>query len=382
MSNLNNPKNVIGMGNILADDDEDIDIDEIERSITSGIMPKKKEDKNIDMAKEYSKEIEELSRRFRVNNGSQSKDDDSDDDDDGKPAVSWSPYNKPSQYNSAAGAQSSNLYTGAQSSYNGGSSNGVSGDRFNDKSNMVANKSNSYKPPYNLDDDSDDESPTQTDRPEWNLQKSAPWSSQQPNDEQLNNMTNEQRKQEKVDRVLNDVEKNNDDADFVKKEEEEDEMIKIIEQIDTLRSGLHNDGEDVSRIPEVTITSSKKEARNVLKLLQYKHDRSRYSSFFNEGIIALAYGLENIFDGNREIFGSKIDLTGYSDSVKVNLKKSRYDTGNFISGVMRNTEMGPGWRVLLSLIPGLLTYSRDRRFNGKDNLISDETYKKAMQDLN
>ena len=50
MSNINNTKNVVGMGDLLADADENLDIDDLEKSIISGTSHMKKSS-NIDLAK-------------------------------------------------------------------------------------------------------------------------------------------------------------------------------------------------------------------------------------------------------------------------------------------------------------------------------------------
>jgi hypothetical protein len=359
MSSFNNPKNVIGMGGILADDDEhdDIDIDEIERSITSGITIKKKDEKNVDLAKDFGKEIEDLGRRFNVPSSKPSmltKNLDDDEDNRGiDDLLNWSPYSKPAD--------------------------------INKKETQVPNKSGTYKAPYNLVDDEDESEETNEVVGDNYVPNSnsypAAWSSSNPDDEQLNNMTNEERKQHQVNRVLGDMERNDDDADFVQKENEEDEMARIMEQIDLLKSMLEQDGVDLSRIPEVNSGTSKKEAKSILRILQLKNDRSRYCDFFEESMLAVAYGLEGVFNGKREILGSKIDLTGYSDTVKVKLRRMRYDTGTFVSGIMQGYNISSGWRIMLELIPSLFFYSRDRRLTAKDNLISDESYKKAMQEL-
>lgn len=322
MSDINNPKNAIGIGDILVDDDENIDIDEIEKSITSGITGKRKEEKNIDLAKDYSREVEDLMRRFKV------------DDDDTK-SISM-----PVEFENSQSEQKPE-----------------------------------YKTPYNLVDDEDDDDDTQQ------TYRSNNWSIEKPRDEQLNRMTNEEIKQEHVNKVLNNIEKNNDDAEFVEKEDEEDEMARIMEQIDLLKTNLESEGVDLARIPDVNTSTSKREAKAVLRMLQIKNDRLRYCDFFEEGILAMAYGLENVFDGKREVLGSKIDLTGYSDTVKVKLRRMRYDTSNFVSGIMQGYNISSGWRIMLELVPSLFLYSRNRRLTGKDNLISDENYKKAMQDL-
>jgi hypothetical protein len=366
--NINNPKNVKGMGGILTDDDEDIDIDDIEKSVINGIVIKKKDDKPVDLAKEYSKEIEDLGKKFNIGGGKPSSisatingDEHDETDDRGiDELLNWAPYNKPVIQNTVPQKQ---IVSGNSSSGSG----------------------STYKSPYNLVDDNDededeDNTPAQAYYPSSNsIPKS--WSSSNPDDSQLNRMTNEELKQSRVSEVLSNIEKNNDDAEFIQQEDEGDEMARIMEQIDLLRGNLENENIDLTRIPEVNSGTSKKEAKAVLRILQIKNDRLRYCDFFEEGILAVAYGLEGVFNGNREILGSKIDLTGYSDTVKVKLRRMRYDTSNFVSGIMQGYNISSGWRIVLELIPSLFLYSRNRRLKANDNLISDENYQKAIQDL-
>lgn len=352
MSNINNSTNVKGMGSILADDDDgDINIDDIEKSIIQGVSVVKR-DKPVDLAKEYSKEIEDLGRKFNVSGGKPSSLSSSDDSEDNRgidDLLQWSPYDKPKSSSSTT------------------KSGGIS---YNQSS----------KAPYNVvdDDDDDDSAPTTVQSP---MGKMAEWSAGNPDDDQLNRMTNEERKQDHLNKVLGDMDKNNDDAEFLQKEDEEDEMARIMEQIDLLKNNLESEGVDLGRIPDVNTGTSKKEAKAILRILQIKNDRLRYCDFFEEGILAVAYGMEGFFNGQREILGSKIDLTGYSDTVKVKLRRMRYDTSNFVSGIMQGYNISSGWRIMLELIPSLFLYSRDRRLTARDNLISDERYKKAMQDL-
>ncbi len=310
------------MANLLADDDDDdmINLDEIEASITQGVSFKKKDLSPIDYAREYSKDLEDIGKKF-------------------KPA-----------------------------------------DTIESKSiNDLLNLPIEVKPQYNLKEESD-ASDDEKDDTYYPRQDAIPaWSKVK--DEQLIRMTNEERKQSHIDRVLKDIDKNNDEADFINQEDEEDEFARIVEQIDLLKTNLETEGVDLRRIPEVNTDTSKKEAKNILKILQIKNDRLRYCDFFEEGILAVAYGLESVFNGKREIFGSKIDLTGYSDTVKVKLRRMRYDTSTFVSNIMKGYNISSGWRIGLELIPSLFLYSRDRRLKANDNLISDDAYKKAMQDL-
>ena len=361
MSNIHNPKNVIGMADLLADDNEDIDIDEIEKSITTGVISKKPE-KPIDIAQEYSKEIEDLGRRFNIK-----------------------PLQQPSNAytsNSNAATSNSNTYNPPSQSYSNQSYSIQSQPAQAQNSSIVTQNSSITAELDELlnwqSNDADDEPtinyhPNESSRPSWSMSD--------PEDTQLSAMTNEERKQTHLSRVLSTIDKSNDDAAFLDEEDEEDEMARILEQIDLLKTNLENEGVNLSRIPDIQHNSSKKEAKAVLKILQIKNDRLRYCDFFEEGVLAMAYGLEGVFNGEREILGSKIDLTGYSDTVKVKLRRMRYDTSSFVSGIMKGYSIGSGWRIILELVPSLFLYSRDRRLKAKDNLISDDAYKKAMQDL-
>lgn len=353
------------MAELLADDDEDVNIDDIEKSITTGISTKRKEPQPVDIAKEYSKEIDDLGRRFGVS-GSRSKPssisiDDTEDTRTIDDLLNWTPYQKPTMSNKLPVKMATREAPAKSSPYSLVDDNDNDDNNDNEEStiDMSAAASNYY--------------PNPAARPSW--------SANVPQDEQLSRMTDEERKQEHLNKVLGNMEHNTDDNAFIQQEDEEDEMAKIIEQIDLLNTNLTNEGVDLSRIPVINANSTRKEARSVLKILQIKNDRLRYCDFFEEGILAVAYGLEGVFNGNREIFGSKIDLTGYSDTVKVKLRRMRYDTSNFVSSVMQGYNISSGWRIVLELIPSLFLYSRDRRLKANDNLISDDAYKKAMQDL-
>jgi hypothetical protein len=316
----------------------------------TGISQTKK-NPQVDLAREYGKEIEDLGKKF--------------------------------------GVRQSSFTSSSESLAAAGGSNDEIADLLNwtpnSSSPATTQKNSTYKAPYNLvdDDEDDDEDDAQNVYYPNNAARpiSSEWSVNRPQDEQLNRMTNEERKQDHVNKVLGSMEKTDDDAEFVQQEDEEDEMARIMEQIDLLRSNLESEGVDLSRIPDVNTGTSKKEAKAVLRILQIKNDRLRYCDFFEEGILAVAYGLEGIFNGQREILNSRFDLTGYSDTVKVKLRRMRYDTSNFVSSIMQGYNISSGWRIALELIPSLFLYSRDRRLTAKDNLISDESYKKAIQDL-
>ena len=206
------------------------------------------------------------------------------------------------------------------------------------------------------------------------------WQPHQPTDQHLLQRTTEERKQQRINYVLG--ERHNDRDTFIDEEDEGDEIAKIMEQIDLLKNNLEAEGIDLKRIPEISVNATKKEAKAVLRILQIKNDRLRYCDMFEEGILAAAYGLESMFDGKRVWFGTQIDLVGWPDSVKVKLRRMRYDTSTFVGELVRGYNINSGWRILFELLPSLFLYSRERRTKSSDNLISDDKYKNAINELN
>lgn len=193
--------------------------------------------------------------------------------------------------------------------------------------------------------------------------------------------THEEMRQKQIDQVLSRIDKPKDTDQYLQEEDAEDEMARILEQIDLLRTNLEAEGVDLTRIQTVDTNTSFKEAKSVLKILQIKNDRMRYCDMFEEGLIACAYGLESVFDGKNVWFGKQIDLTGWSETVKVKLRRMRYDTSQFVSETVKGYSLGSGWRILLELLPSLFLYSRDRKLRSNDSIASDAKYKNALRDL-
>jgi hypothetical protein len=92
--------------------------------------------------------------------------------------------------------------------------------------------------------------------------------------------------------------------------------------------------------------------------------------------------MEYLFDGKQEWFGRKPDLVGWSDTVKVKLRRMRFETSTFVQEVMQEYNMSAGFRLSLELIPSMFLYSRRRRDTQNDNLVSDLDYKNAINKLN
>jgi hypothetical protein len=140
-----------------------------------------------------------------------------------------------------------------------------------------------------------------------------------------------------------------------------------------LRDTLDDDGINITSVPIVSKNNSLTDIRNVHKMLRLKNDRNRYCSFAEEMILAGAYGAEYLFDGDKEWFGRKPDLIGWPETVKVKLRRMRYDTSTFVQEIMSAYSFSPGMRLLIELIPSMLLYSRKRKTTQHDTLVNDMT---------
>ncbi len=201
-------------------------------------------------------------------------------------------------------------------------------------------------------------------------------------DPRLDRITNEEIKAQQIRSVLSE-ETDDDDTEpnILKMEYEEDEQIKLVESIDELRKILEDDGEDLKNIPKVDLSTSVETARRVFKQLRIKRDRIAGCLIFEESILGVAYGLEHLFDGKKEWFGTKVDLVGWPETIKSKLRSMRFDTSRFVSGVMSEYSISPIWRILLTIVPSMFFYSRDRRIRSSSAAPADADYNTAMNTL-
>lgn len=191
-------------------------------------------------------------------------------------------------------------------------------------------------------------------------------------DTQLQYMTLEQGRQNFVDDVLHDIGVEDNNMEFnIDKEEEEDDKNALLEQIDMLKDSLEDDGVSLINIPPVSKSNTMSEIQNVYKILRIKNDRNRYCSFAEEVILSGAHGLEYLFDGKNEWFGRKPDLVGWSNTVRIKLRRCRFQTSTLIKDIMQDYNMGSGWQLLLELIPSMFLYSRQKKIAANDDQYDD-----------
>ncbi len=194
--------------------------------------------------------------------------------------------------------------------------------------------------------------------------------------------TQEERIHNQVREVINDMGGDN-GIISLENARKEDEKICMLEEIDSLKQGLEEEGtQGLDKIPRVTEDSSYEMVENVLKRLRLKNDRSRYTSLADEFILWGASALEDLFDGKRSWFGKKPDLTGWSKEVQVKLRRMHHDTSTLISGIMHDFNIGPATRVVLELVPNCVMYARRKKINhGKPDIFESEDISNSINNI-
>ena len=190
-------------------------------------------------------------------------------------------------------------------------------------------------------------------------------------------LTEEQQNQKFVDNVLNtssysNSNNNNNNYNYnIEDENREDLKLTLLEKIDNLTEELEDEGMSLDKIPKVDYTSNLDQIEYVAKLLMLKANRNRYASLGEEFILALASGLEMLCNGDREFLGIRPDLNGYSDVVKVKLRRLRNETSQVVGNVVEKYEISPVTTLLIELIPSLFLHSKRRKNQSYDNLYND-----------
>ena len=196
-------------------------------------------------------------------------------------------------------------------------------------------------------------------------------------------LTEEQKNQKIVDSILdvkaeqkssynNNNNNNNNLLSFnIDDENREDLKVSLLEKIDNLMEELEDDGISLDKIPRVDYNTDLEKIEYVTKLLMLKSNRNRYASLGEEFILAMASGLEMICNGERDILGLKPDLQGYSDVVKVKLRRLRNETSQVVGNVVEKYEISPLTTLLIELIPSLFLHSKRRKNQVYDNLYND-----------
>lgn len=194
-------------------------------------------------------------------------------------------------------------------------------------------------------------------------------------------MTNEQHNQNIVNNALGD-EYDNSNINFdIDQESKDEKKLMLLEKIGDIHSKLMDEGIDVNNIPPVDHTSNIESIEYSHRVYMIKYNRHRFSGFAEEFILAGAGVLETVFNGNNKFLGLKPDLTDYSDTVRVKLRRLRHETSTIMGGVMEQYSIGPVMRIMIELLPSMFLHAKMNKSQYKNNIHHEMNMNNAISDL-
>lgn len=147
----------------------------------------------------------------------------------------------------------------------------------------------------------------------------------------------------------------------------EDSKISMIEEIDFLRNELLETGNDITGIPPITQKSNYDSVESTLRLLRFKSDRLKYSKFAEDFLMMGIYAVETAFDGDRNWFGYKPDLTGWATVVAPKLRRMRHETSEMAAEFLNGNNINGIPRIMLELVPSAVVYSKQKKDAKSEN---------------
>lgn len=197
---------------------------------------------------------------------------------------------------------------------------------------------------------------------------------QDPKDHLYMQKTRDDHLQSSISRVMEGVPKMNIDME---QEIEEERKNTFLEQIEALRDDLNELGVSVEGSQYyVSYDAPLKRIEEVHRRLTFKYNKLKYNSIAEEALVAGASLLEMVFNGKHEYFGCRPDITGYSDVVKSKLKRIRVETSTAVSRFVTKNDIGVMPRLMMELLPSLITQSQRRKLQAGDSLNANMNYKK------
>jgi hypothetical protein len=194
-------------------------------------------------------------------------------------------------------------------------------------------------------------------------------------------MTREQECQTHIDEVVREISGDGDMDYDIEKERECDDINYLLEQISALRESLVETEVNIEDIPVVTSNNSMSEIMKIYKRLKMRNDRNIGRIIVENGILTAVKGLEYLFDGEKEWFGRRYTLKGWSSNVRVHLRRSRYQTSSMLRDVMRDNSISPGMQLGMELITSMFLYSAKKNNISESNNI-DQAFRDATSQLN
>ena len=163
---------------------------------------------------------------------------------------------------------------------------------------------------------------------------------------------------EHIDNILDNLGQNSSNSsgdDMITKFKESNWRIATITNINALRDSIEEDigSKSLDSIPVVDFESEDKVIQNVYETLKYMDERHSNFTIATTVVDLAGTGLGEFFDGNKNVFGIKPDLTNIIYTFVKKLKKVEFQTTEAVEHLMAQYGVTSGWKILFDLLSSI-----------------------------
>lgn len=161
----------------------------------------------------------------------------------------------------------------------------------------------------------------------------------------------------------------------------DDKKLILLEKIQNLRDLLAKEEVNLENVPLVNYNSSINEIQYTYRILMIKNNRDLNIDLTGNVIKGMSKILEKVFDGKKTYFGVTLDLTGYTDTVDIQLRRLDVETEKIAGNFMNKTELNPYYKIGLYLIPGMIAHSVLKRKRQNDTIYDNDKLTDALNEI-
>ena len=201
-------------------------------------------------------------------------------------------------------------------------------------------------------------------------------------DNHATHFSNDNNSDNNIDNIISDYSGLNKEVDNDNSYEDkiDDKKLVLLENIQFLRDILSQQDVNLTNVPIVTFESTINEIEFAYRILMIKNNRDINIDITNNIILGGIRVLEKFLNGERSFGGFKPNITGYSTTADITLRRLNLETEKIASEIM-NKEINPYYKIAMALIPGLIAHSLTKQKRANDNLYKADNLEDALSEI-
>lgn len=142
----------------------------------------------------------------------------------------------------------------------------------------------------------------------------------------------------------------------------DDDIDSMIEEILDMRNTLELNGEKFADIPEDLDSLPLQRIQRYYKITKKRYDNLTYSNMSSTIILGASEVIEKIFNGNRSLFGTRVNMVNFTDSyVRNRLPTLKKMLTKSISNKVKEYGISDGVVIACDIIPAAIHYGTSSR---------------------